>query len=232
MMLQTKGLTLHYGGARILHGIDFTAKAGEVTVIMGTNGVGKTSFLKALAGTHLRSGGEITLDGQTIGRARPQEMATRGLAVVPQGRMIFPLLTVRENLETAYATLPKSEHHIPDEIYELFPVLRDMTRRRGGDLSGGQQQQLAIARAMLMKPKVLLLDEPTEGIQPNIIQQIGRVITYLKQKGDIAVVLVEQYFDFAHGLADQVYVFRRGQVALKGARGEITEAALRAEVSV
>ena len=146
--------------------------------------------------------------------------------------MIFPLLTVKENLETAYATLPKSEHRVPDEIYDLFPVLRDMTRRRGGDLSGGQQQQLAIARAMLMKPKVLLLDEPTEGIQPNIIQQIGRVITYLKSKGDIAVVLVEQYFDFAYGLADRFYVFRRGQVAMQGARGEITEAALRAEVSV
>ena len=231
-MLQTKGLTLHYGGARILHGIDFEARPGEVTVIMGTNGVGKTSFLKALAGTHARSGGDVILGGETLGRLKPQEMAARGVAVVPQGRMIFPLLTVKENLETAYATLPKSEHHIPDEIYELFPVLRDMTRRRGGDLSGGQQQQLAIARAMLMKPKVLLLDEPTEGIQPNIIQQIGRVITYLKQKGDIAVVLVEQYFDFAYGLADQFYVFRRGQVAMQGARGEITEAALRAEVSV
>ena len=231
-MLETKGLTLHYGGARILHGIDFAAKAGEVTVIMGTNGVGKTSFLKALAGTHPRSGGEVTLAGEALGRVKPQEMAARGLAVVPQGRMIFPLLTVRENLETAYATLPKSEHHIPDEIYELFPVLRDMTRRRGGDLSGGQQQQLAIARAMLMKPKVLLLDEPTEGIQPNIIQQIGRVIAYLKAKGDIAVVLVEQYFDFAYGLADQFYVFRRGQVALQGSRATLTEGQLRAEVSV
>ena len=231
-MLETKGLALHYGGSQILHGIDFQARAGEVTVIMGTNGVGKTSFLKALAGTHPRSGGAIRLDGEDLGRLRPQEMATRGLAVVPQGRMIFPLLTVKENLETAYATLPKSEHKVPDEIYDLFPVLRDMTRRRGGDLSGGQQQQLAIARAMLMKPKVLLLDEPTEGIQPNIIQQIGRVITYLKSKGDIAVVLVEQYFDFAYGLADRFYVFRRGQVAMQGARGEISEAALRAEVSV
>jgi urea transport system ATP-binding protein len=231
-MLETKDLTLHYGGARILHGIDFAAKAGEVTVIMGTNGVGKTSFLKALAGTHPRSGGSVTLDGESLGPLPPQEMARRGLGLVPQGRMIFPLLTVRENLETAFAVLPRSEHKIPDEIYALFPVLRDMARRRGGDLSGGQQQQLAIARAMLMRPKVLLLDEPTEGIQPNIIQQIGRVITYLKEKGDIAIVLVEQYFDFAHDLADRFYVFRRGQVAMTGARGEISEAVLRAEVSV
>lgn len=231
-MLETKGLTLHYGGSQILHGIDFTAKTGEVTCVMGTNGVGKTSLLKALAGTHPRSGGEVILNGETLPRLRPQEMAVRGLSVVPQGRMIFPLLTVRENLETAYAVLPKSEHFVPDEIYDLFPVLKDMTRRRGGDLSGGQQQQLAIARAMLMKPKVLLLDEPTEGIQPNIIQQIGRVITYLKSKGDIAIVLVEQYFDFAYGLADHFYVLRRGSVAMQGSRAELTQDQLRAEVSV
>jgi urea transport system ATP-binding protein len=231
-MLETKGLTLHYGGSQILHGIDFKAKTGEVTCVMGTNGVGKTSLLKALAGTHPRSGGEVILNGESLPRLRPQEMAVRGLSVVPQGRMIFPLLTVRENLETAYAVLPKSEHFVPDEIYDLFPVLKDMTRRRGGDLSGGQQQQLAIARAMLMKPKVLLLDEPTEGIQPNIIQQIGRVITYLKSKGDIAIVLVEQYFDFAYGLADHFYVLRRGAVAMQGSRAELTQDQLRAEVSV
>jgi urea transport system ATP-binding protein len=231
-MLKTEGLTLHYGGSQILHGIDFQAKAGEVTVIMGTNGVGKTSFLKALAGTHLRSGGAVELDGESLGRLPPQEMARRGLAVVPQGRMIFPLLTVRENLETGFALLPKSEHRVPDSIYELFPVLKDMTNRRGGDLSGGQQQQLAIARAMIMRPKVLLLDEPTEGIQPNIIQQIGRVITYLKDQGGMAIVLVEQYFDFAFGLADEIYVFRRGAVSLSGAAGGFDKAALRAEVSV
>ena len=231
-MLETKGLTLHYGGSQILYGIDFLAKVGEVTCIMGTNGVGKTSFLKALAGTHPRSGGSVILNGEILPTLRPQHMAQRGLSVVPQGRMIFPLLTVRENLETAYALLPKSEHKIPDEIYDLFPVLKDMARRRGGDLSGGQQQQLAIARAMIMKPRVLLLDEPTEGIQPNIIQQIGRVITYLKSKGDIAIILVEQYFDFAYGLADQFYVFRRGSVAMQGSKAELTQDALRAEVSV
>jgi urea transport system ATP-binding protein len=232
MMLITKDLSLHYGGSQILHGIDFAAKAGEVTCILGTNGVGKTSFLKALAGTHLRSGGDVWLDGARLGREPAHHMAQRGLAIVPQGRMIFPLLTVRENLETAFALLPKSQHHIPPEIYDLFPVLQDMTARRGGDLSGGQQQQLAIARAMLMRPKVLLLDEPTEGIQPNIIQQIGRVIAYLKDRGDMAIVLVEQYFEFAYGLADQFYVFKRGAVAAQGAAASFDKAALKAEVSV
>jgi urea transport system ATP-binding protein len=232
MMLETQGLTLHYGGSQILYGIDFAAKAGEVTCIMGTNGVGKTSFLKALAGSHPRSGGLVRLGGEDVGKARAQDMARRGLAVVPQGRMIFPLLTVRENLETGYALLPRSEHKIPDEIFDLFPVLKDMAHRRGGDLSGGQQQQLAIARAMIMKPKVLLLDEPTEGIQPNIIQQIGRVIEYLKGKGDMAIILVEQFFDFAYGLADQFYVFRRGSVAMQGSKTELTRDVLRAEVSV
>jgi urea transport system ATP-binding protein len=159
-------------------------------------------------------------------------MAGRGVAVVPQGRMIFPLLTVRENLETAFAVLPKSQHVVPDEIYELFPVLKDMTRRRGGDLSGGQQQQLAIARAMIMQPKVLLLDEPTEGIQPNIIQQIGRVISHLKSKGNMAIVLVEQYFDFAYGLADQFYVLRRGEVAMQGSKATLSREVLKTEVSV
>ncbi|RYI29081.1 MAG: urea ABC transporter ATP-binding subunit UrtE [Acetobacteraceae bacterium] len=232
MMLTTEGLTLHYGGSQILHGIDFAAKAGEVTVIMGTNGVGKTSFLKALAGTHPRSGGTVTLDDESLGTLKAHDMARRGLAVVPQGRMIFPLLTVRENLETGFALLPKAQHKVPDAIYDLFPVLKDMTNRRGGDLSGGQQQQLAIARAMIMQPKVLLLDEPTEGIQPNIIQQIGRVITYLKDQGGMAIVLVEQYFDFAYGLADQVYVLRRGAVAACGPIASFDKAALRAEVSV
>lgn len=232
MMLETEDLTLHYGGARILHGISFAAKQGEVTCILGPNGVGKTSFIKALAGTHPRSGGTVTLDGQTLPLSRPQDMARRGLSVVPQGRMIFPLLTVRENLETAFAVLPKADHQIPDEVFTLFPILKDFLHRRGGDLSGGQQQQLAIARALIMKPKVLLLDEPTEGIQPNVIQQIGHVLEYLKAKGDMAIILVEQYFEFAYGLADQVYVFRRGTVAASGRTASFDKETLRAAVSV
>ncbi len=231
-MIATENLTLHYGGAQILHGITMEARAGEVTCVLGTNGVGKTSLLKALAGTHIRTAGRITLAGEEVGRVPAQAMAKKGLAVVPQGRMIFPLLTVRENMETAFALLPKSEHSIPSEIYDLFPILKDFLNRRGGDLSGGQQQQLAIARAMIMKPRVLLLDEPTEGIQPNIIQQIGRVIEYLKSRGDMAIVLVEQYFDFAYGLGDRFYVLKRGEVAMEGSKVELGHEALRATVSV
>ncbi|PJF11049.1 urea ABC transporter ATP-binding subunit UrtE [Pseudorhodobacter sp. MZDSW-24AT] len=231
-MIRTEGLTLHYGGSQILHGISMEARAGEVTCVMGTNGVGKTSLLKALAGTHPRSGGQLWLGGEEVPVVPPQGMARRGLAVVPQGRMIFPLLTVRENMETAYALLPRAEHRIPDEIFELFPILKEFLHRRGGDLSGGQQQQLAIARAMIMKPRVLLLDEPTEGIQPNIIQQIGRVIDYLKGKGDMAIILVEQYFDFAYGLADRFYVLKRGEVALEGDKATLSKEVLKATVSV
>jgi urea transport system ATP-binding protein len=231
-MLSTQALTLHYGGSQILHGIDFTAKAGEVTCIMGPNGVGKTSFLKALAGTHPRSGGTVTLDGEVLPVLPAQEMARRGLSVVPQGRMIFPLLSVRENLETAFAVLPKSEHRIPDEVFGYFPILKEFLHRRGGDLSGGQQQQLAIARALIMRPKVLLLDEPTEGIQPNIIQQIGEVLAALKARGGMAIVLVEQYFDFAWRLADRVHVFRRGTVSLAGEAASMDKATLQAAVSV
>ena len=231
-MIRTENLTLHYGGSQILHGISMKAKAGEVTCVMGTNGVGKTSLLKALAGTHPRSGGKVIMEGRDLPILRPQDMARQGLAVVPQGRMIFPLLSVRENMETAYALLPRSEHRIPDEIFELFPILKDFLHRRGGDLSGGQQQQLAIARAMIMKPRVLLMDEPTEGIQPNIIQQIGRVIDYLKGKGGMAIILVEQYFDFAYGLADRFYVLKRGAVALEGTKQDLARETLRATVSV
>ncbi|GHE04280.1 urea ABC transporter ATP-binding protein [Defluviimonas sp. 20V17] len=231
-MLECQGLTLHYGGSQILHGIDLQARAGEVTCVMGTNGVGKTSLMKALAGAHARSDGTLRLDGEELGRLPAQAMARKGLGYVPQGRMIFPLLTVRENLETGFALLPRTERRVPDEIYELFPVLRDMGHRRGGDLSGGQQQQLAIARAMITRPKVLLLDEPTEGIQPNIIQQIGRVIALLKARGDVAIVLVEQYFDFAYGLADAFCVLKRGQVALAGRKADLDREVLKQSVSV
>lgn len=231
-MLNVENLTLHYGQSQILHGIDLTAETGKVTCIMGTNGVGKTSLLKAISGTHPRSGGAMMLDGEDLGKMPAHQLAHKGIGYVPQGRMIFPLLTVEENMQTGFACLPRSEHHIPDEIFELFPILKDFLHRRGGDLSGGQQQQLAIARAMITKPKLLLLDEPTEGIQPNIIQQIGRVIEYLRGKGDMAIILVEQYFEFAYGLADSFYVLRRGAVTASGTKADLTKDQLMAEVSV
>ncbi|WP_372604170.1 urea ABC transporter ATP-binding subunit UrtE [Actibacterium sp.] len=231
-MLETKNLTLHYGGSQILYGIDMQAETGKITCVMGTNGVGKTSLLKALSGTHHRSGGEVVLNGESLAKPAAHQLAHKGVGYVPQGRMIFPLLTVRENMETAYACLPRGEHMIPDEIYELFPVLKEMQHRRGGDLSGGQQQQLAIARAMITKPKLLLLDEPTEGIQPNIIQQIGRVIEYLRDQNTMAIVLVEQFFSFAYGLADSFYVLNQGRVTLSGAKADVAEDKLLAAVSV
>ncbi|MEM1288993.1 MAG: urea ABC transporter ATP-binding subunit UrtE [Pseudomonadota bacterium] len=231
-MLEVKDLTLHYGGSQILYGVDLTAEAGKVTCVMGTNGVGKTSLIKALAGSHPASGGSIVLDGTPIDKLSAQERARRGIGYVPQGRLIFPLLTVYENLETGFACLPRGDHKVPDEIFELFPVLKEMRGRRGGDLSGGQQQQLAIARAMITKPKLLLLDEPTEGIQPNIIQQIGRVIDYLRDQGTMAIVLVEQYFDFAFERADQFTVLQRGAVTLSSTKSELLEDDLRAAVSV
>lgn len=221
-MLNLTDLTLHYGHSQILNGISMEARQGEVTCVMGTNGVGKTSLMKAISGTHPRSGGKLELDGESLGALPAHRMALKGVAYVPQGREIFPLLTVRENLETGFSCLPTSEHVIPDEIYDLFPVLKKMQNRRGGDLSGGQQQQLAIARALITKPRLLLLDEPTEGIQPNIIQQIGDVIRHLRATDDMAIVLVEQYFDFAYDLADRIVVLRRGEVMIKGAKKDLT----------
>ena len=231
-ILRTRGLTLHYGGSQILNGVDVNAARGEVTCIMGTNGVGKTSLLKALSGTHPRSGGTYHLDGHEITRADAHVLAQKGVAYVPQGREIFPFLTVRENLETGFACLPRSDRRIPDDIFDLFPILKDFLHRRGGDLSGGQQQQLAIARALITRPKVLLLDEPTEGIQPNIIQQIGRVIAQLRDRGDMAIVLVEQFFEFAFDLGDRFLVLERGAEVLSGRADEMDRDRLHAAVSV
>ena len=231
-MLELKDLTLHYGHSQILNGISMQAAQGEVTCVMGTNGVGKTSLLKAISGSHPRSGGTMSLNGEVLSKLPAHVLARKGVGYVPQGREIFPLMTVRENLETGFACLPASEHYIPDHIYELFPVLKQMQTRRGGDLSGGQQQQLAIARALIAKPKLLLLDEPTEGIQPNIIQQIGEVIGHLRDQGDMAIVLVEQYFEFAYKLADKFVALRRGEVVLRGSPVEIARSKLLDVVSV
>ena len=231
-LLEIENLTLHYGGSEILRGVDLRAAKGQVTCVMGTNGVGKTSLLKAISGTHPRSGGDYRLEAEEIGRLSANALAQRGVAYVPQGREIFPFLTLQENLQTGFACLPRSKHRIPEAIFELFPILRDFLGRRGGDLSGGQQQQLAIARALVTEPKLLLLDEPTEGIQPNIIKQIGEVIRRLRAEGEMAIVLVEQYFDFAHDLGDRFTVLERGAVKLEGAKSEIDRADLLAAVSV
>ena len=225
-ILSVRDLTLHYGSSRILNGIDLDAAPGEVTCVLGTNGVGKTSLLKALSGTHPRSGGEYHLNGQPVGRARAHDLARAGVAYVPQGREIFPFLTVQENLETAFACLPRGQRRIDPEIFDLFPVLHDFLARRGGDLSGGQQQQLAIARALMTRPRVLLLDEPTEGIQPNVIQQIGETIRLLKTRGTLAIVLVEQYLSFAYDLGDSFVVMERGAVKLAGRKPDLSLAAL------
>lgn len=230
-MLNATNLTLHYGGSQILHGIDIAARPGAVTCVMGNNGVGKTSLMNLLAGRHPRSGGEITMDGKPLGRVTAQQMARLGVGYVPQGRAIFPMLSVRENMETGFACLPRAERRIPDEIFDSFPVLAEMAHRRGGDLSGGQQQQLAIARALITKPRVLLLDEPTEGIQPNIIAQIGRVIAALRDRGDMAIVLVEQFFDFAWDLGDDFLVMERGRAVMQGPKADLRREDLHARLA-
>ncbi|PUB17569.1 urea ABC transporter ATP-binding subunit UrtE [Yoonia sediminilitoris] len=231
-MLDVENLTLHYGQSQILNGIDLTANVGEVTAVMGTNGVGKTSLLKAISGRHPYSGGNLLVDGADMHHPTAFKAARAGVAYVPQGREIFAMMTVRENMETAFACLPKDQQFIPDQIFELFPVLKDMEARRGGDLSGGQQQQLAIARALITKPKVLLLDEPTEGIQPNIIQQIGRTISLLREQGEMAIVLVEQNFDFAYGLGDRFAVMTRGEIKTRADKADMTAERLLQELAL
>jgi urea transport system ATP-binding protein len=231
-MLEVRSVDLHYGAAIALRQVSLTAQVGEVTCLLGRNGVGKTSLLRAITGAHPISAGTITWEGEDITRLPTYERARRGIASVPQGRDIFPLLTVRENLETGFAVLPRRERKVQDEIFDLFPILRTMLRRRGGDLSGGQQQQLAIARALVMKPRLLVLDEPTEGIQPSIIKDIGRIIDLLRTRGGMAILLVEQYFDFARDLASRIVVMDRGDVVLNGRREELNEDDVRRRLSV
>ena len=214
-MLSITGVNQYYGGSHILRDVDLQAKAGQITVVLGRNGVGKTTLLKSLMGLVPMRTGSIALDGQALEKATPYERARAGLGYVPQGREIFARLTVEENLLMGLAAKPAGTP-LPQEIFEWFPVLHDMRKRRGGDLSGGQQQQLAIGRALAAGPKVLVLDEPTEGIQPSIIKDIGRVIRKLADQGAMAIVLVEQYYDFARELADSYIVMERGSVLAHG----------------
>jgi urea transport system ATP-binding protein len=220
-MLEVKDIDLHYGAAQALRSISLVAEPGQVTCVLGRNGVGKTSLLRALVGQHAISKGSITWDGNDITGLRPYERARAGIAYVPQGREIFPLLTVEENLKTGFAPLKRDERDIPDDVFSLFPVLQNMLRRRGGDLSGGQQQQLAIGRALVMRPKLLVLDEPTEGIQPSIIKDIGRAIRYLRDTAGIAILLVEQYLDFCRELADEVNIMDRGLIVHTGSAEDL-----------
>jgi urea transport system ATP-binding protein len=226
-MLDVNGIDLHYGAAQALRGVTLAAEPGKVTCVLGRNGVGKTSLLRALTGHHPVSRGTVRFDGADITRLKPYERARCGIAYVPQGREIFPLLSVKENLETGFARLKRMDRTIPDDVFSLFPVLHDMLRRRGGDLSGGQQQQLAIGRALVMRPRLLLLDEPTEGIQPSIIKDIARAIAYLRNLGNIAIVLVEQYLDFARELGDHFAVMERGAVVYSCTRAGLDEGALK-----
>ena len=231
-MLEVDRVDLHYGAAIALRQVSLRAEIGSVTCILGRNGVGKTSLLRAVVGAHPITRGDIRWEGASIVKLPLYERARRGIAWVPQGRDIFPLLTVRENLETGFAVLPRGRRRVPDEMFELFPILKTMMGRRGGDLSGGQQQQLAIARALVTRPRLLVLDEPTEGIQPSIIKDIGRVIALLRSRGDLAILLVEQYYDFARELAQAIVVMDRGDIVLSGRQGELDEEDVRRRLSV
>lgn len=231
-MLQIKGIDLYYGAAQVLRSVSLEAETGKVTCVLGRNGVGKTSLLRAIVGQHPVARGNIVFGGSDITSLRAVDRARKGIAFVPQGREIFPLLTVKENLETGFAPLKRTERDIPEDVYDLFPILKSMTRRRGGDLSGGQQQQLAIGRALTMRPRVLALDEPTEGIQPSIIKDIGNAIRYLRNRGDMAIILVEQYYEFAAELADTFVIMERGQIVMAGNKETMQSDAVRKRLAL
>jgi urea transport system ATP-binding protein len=231
-MLHVDNIELYYGASQALRGVSLTAEPGQVTCVMGRNGVGKTSLLRAIVGQQPIQAGAIHWQDREITKMPGYRRARAGIAYVPQGREIFPLLTVEENLRSGFAALPRGQRTLPEDIFDLFPVLRDMLGRRGGDLSGGQQQQLAIARALVMRPRLLVLDEPTEGIQPSIIKDIQKVIALLRDRGNMAIILVEQYFEFARDLADRFAVMERGEVVLSGARNEMVESDVRGYLTV
>ncbi|RAU20472.1 urea ABC transporter ATP-binding subunit UrtE [Paramagnetospirillum kuznetsovii] len=236
-MLTVENINLYYGASHALRGVSLAAEPGRVTCVLGRNGVGKTSLMRAVMGLQGVKSGAIRWEGKDITAMSAHQRARAGIGFVPQGREIFARLTVKENLETGFAPLPRARRTIPDEIFELFPVLKSMLSRRGGDLSGGQQQQLAVARALVTRPRLLILDEPTEGIQPSIIKDIGRVIRLLADSkltewGAMAVLLVEQYFDFAKELADDFAVMDRGEVVLSGQAATMVEDDVRRYLTV
>lgn len=232
-MLDVHAIDQYYGGSHTLRGVSLSLRQGECLTLLGRNGVGKTTLLKCLMGVLPVARGRIALGGEDITRLAPHQRAARGMAYVPQGRDIFARLTVQENILMGMASKPAARaRRIKEDVFELFPVLADMLSRRGGDLSGGQQQQLAIARALVAEPRLIILDEPTEGIQPSIIKDIARVIHMLRQRGDIAILLCEQYFDFARELADQFVVLSRGEVVARGGRADIDGEDVRRHLSV
>lgn len=216
-MLQVKEMNQYYGGSHILRGVSFEARIGEVTCLLGRNGVGKTTLLKCLMGLIPARSGSVLWQDKNVTHWKPHQRVRAGVAYVPQGRDIFPRLTVEENLLLGLSRFSAPEaRHVPDDIYALFPVLQEMKHRRGGDLSGGQQQQLAIGRALASRPQLLILDEPTEGIQPSVIKEIGQVISQLAHRGDMAILLVEQFYDFAQQLADKYLLMSRGSIIQSG----------------
>jgi urea transport system ATP-binding protein len=219
--LTIKSADLHYGAAQALYGVSIECKPSRITAVLGRNGVGKSSTLRAVTGINNVSAGEIVFDNDVLKRSPPYKRARMGIGYVPQGREIFPLLTVKENLMTGYAGLRIADRNIPDYIFTLFPVLKSMLGRRGGDLSGGQQQQLAIGRALVTRPKVLVLDEPTEGIQPSIIKDIGRALQFLRDEKGMTILLVEQYLDFCREIADDIYIMDRGSIMHAGPASDL-----------